>query len=234
MTLHYSGHVCNHFSIGAAPQRRSIDTDSPTTQCGYSVDAVTPEPDPEQRIADLERSLAAPEAGTDSAPEASRPGMRLGWIVLGLLIVGLVVSGGVLMAERLNRPVAGRPTSAAAGGGSTSGLPAAPPAATTTPTRPVDAPTASSPATGGPISVAGLDTRKTVACSDNVVSISGVNNTVVLTGRCGRVDVSGIENVVTVEAAGAIAVSGLNNKVTYRSGTPELSNSGIGNTLERG
>ena len=82
--------------------------------------------------------------------------------------------------------------------------------------------------------MAGLDTRKTIACADNIVTISGVSNTVVLTGRCDRVDVSGIDNVVTLEEAGAIVVSGLNNKVTFHSGTPELSKSGIGNTLERG
>jgi hypothetical protein len=56
----------------------------------------------------------------------------------------------------------------------------------------------------------------------------------VLTGRCSRVDVSGIENVVTIDEAGVIEVSGLNNKVTFRSGTPELRKSGIGNSLERG
>jgi hypothetical protein len=205
---------------------------------------MAPDPDPEQRIDDLERSLSAPQTGVATpAPEVGT-GIRLGWIVLGLLIVGLVVSGGLMVTDRLNRPVAGRPTSPVTGGTGqdvTSGFPrgapvppaSAPSAAPTSVPPPVGTPRASA-APDAPISVAGLDTRKTIACTDNMVTISGVSNTVVLTGRCGRVDVSGIENVVTVEEAGAIVVSGLNNRVTFRSGTPELSKSGIGNTLERG
>jgi hypothetical protein len=205
---------------------------------------MTPEPDPEQRIAELERSLSVPEAGVTTPARGAGTGIRLGWIVLGLLIVGLAVSGGVMVADRLNRPVAGRPTSPSAVGASQDGTagfpkgapfppPSAPSAEPTTVPPPVGAPGAAA-APDGPISVAGLDARKTIACTDNIVTISGVSNTVVLTGRCDRVDVSGIENVVTLEEAGAIVVSGLNNKVTFRSGTPELSKSGIGNTLERG
>lgn len=64
--------------------------------------------------------------------------------------------------------------------------------------------------------------------------ISGVDNTVVLTGRCARVEVSGIENRVSIEEAAEIVVSGLNNEVRFRSGTPELNKSGLGNTVERG
>ena len=97
---------------------------------------MTPEPDPEQRIADLERSLSAPEAGVATPARGAGTGIRLGWIVLGLLIVGLAVSGGVMVADRLNRPVAGRPTSPAAVGagqdvaaGFPTGAPVPPPAA---------------------------------------------------------------------------------------------------------
>lgn len=199
---------------------------------------MTPDQDPEQRIADLERSLSVPHAdGATPAPGAGA-GLRVGWTVLGLLIVGLAVSGGVMVADRLDRPVAGRPTTPVAAdsdrdvaAGFPTGAPVPP--APAPPVAPTTAPGASAPA-GAPIRVAGLDTRQTIACADNIVSISGVSNTVVLTGRCDRVDVSGIENVVTVADAGAIVVSGLNNRVTFLSGTPELSKSGIGNTLERG
>jgi hypothetical protein len=75
---------------------------------------------------------------------------------------------------------------------------------------------------------------RTVACTDGDVMISGVDNTVALTGRCARVEVSGIENRVSIEEAAAIVVSGLDNEVRFRSGTPELTKSGPGNTLERG
>ncbi len=197
---------------------------------------MTPDQDPEQRIADLERSLSVPHADVATSAPGVAAGLRLGWIVLGLLIAGLAISGGLMVADRLNRPVAGRPTTPVAVDSDrdlAAGIPTGAPVAPTTAPPPVGIPGAPTPA-GAPISVAGLDTRQTIACADNIVSISGVSNTVVLTGRCDRVDVSGIENVVTVAEAGAIVVSGLNNRVTFLSGTPELSKSGIGNTLERG
>jgi hypothetical protein len=61
-----------------------------------------------------------------------------------------------------------------------------------------------------------------------------VDNKVVLTGHCSRVDVSGLKNVVTIDSADAIVVSGMNNAVVFHSGTPELDNSGLDNTLGRG
>ena len=56
----------------------------------------------------------------------------------------------------------------------------------------------------------------------------------VLTGHCARVDVSGVRNVVTVDAADSIVASGMNNKITYHSGTPEVDKSGIDNSVQRG
>jgi hypothetical protein len=92
----------------------------------------------------------------------------------------------------------------------------------------------SRPPLGAAISVAGVGNQRTLACNNSIVSVSGVDNTVVLTGRCDRVDVSGVQNSVTIDDAGAIVVSGLNNRVVFHYGTPELSQSGFDNTLQRG
>jgi hypothetical protein len=43
-----------------------------------------------------------------------------------------------------------------------------------------------------------------------------------------------VENTVIVESAEAIDVSGVDNTVTFLSGEPELSRSGIGNTVAPG
>ena len=55
-----------------------------------------------------------------------------------------------------------------------------------------------------------------------------------LTGHCGSVTVSGLNNVVTVYAAETIEATGLNNKVTYHSGSPKINKTGSGNTVEQG
>jgi hypothetical protein len=195
---------------------------------------MSPDGDPERRIADLERPLSA---GTPiEAPplgEPRRTGMRVGWIVLALLILGLIVGGIAIVSGRLapaHQPVAGTPTTApvVGGGGAVPGRSPAPSAGPST------AAPAPRPPSGGALSVAGVGNERTLACNDSVVSISGVDNTVVLTGHCTRVDISGVQNTVTIDEADAIDVSGMNNKVVFHFGTPELSQSGFDNTLERG
>ena len=185
---------------------------------------MSPEDDPERRIRDLEP--AATQPSTDAALQ--RPGLRAGWIVLVLLVLGLVIGGGVMIAEKVaahSKPVAGRPTVAGGGGSFTP----SPPASGSRPPY-----TLPPPATrNGEISVAGIDKDETHACSDSVVSISGVQNRVVLTGHCTRVDVSGVRNTVVIEESDAIVVSGMNNDVTFQSGSPQVDQSGIDNKVAR-
>lgn len=153
-----------------------------------------------------------------------RIGLRVGWLVFALLTLALVVSGGFIAADRINRPVAGQPTVPPMLGGAGSVGPS-PSSATQIPA--VEPP-------GQRNSVAGVGNVRTIVCDDTTASVSGVHNTVTITGNCTRVDVSGVENMVTIESAGAITVSGIGNRVEFLSGSPELSRSGIDNTLERG
>jgi len=155
-------------------------------------------------------------------------GMRVGWLVFGLLVVSLTVGGGLIVHDRMNTPVAGRATTPLTSRPTSAPFtaPALPPGLNQS-----EEPT---PAPDGSINLTGVGSSRTVRCEDNAVSVSGVQNTVMLSGRCSRVDVSGMENTVVVEAADAIIVSGLNNKVTFLSGTPELSKTGVGNTVAPG
>jgi hypothetical protein len=56
----------------------------------------------------------------------------------------------------------------------------------------------------------------------------------VITGHCKTVQVSGMNNIVTLEDAENIDVSGMDNKITYRVGSPTVDNSGFDNTVEHG
>jgi hypothetical protein len=46
--------------------------------------------------------------------------------------------------------------------------------------------------------------------------------------------VSGIDNVVTVDASDTIEASGSNNRITFKSGAPEINKSGFDNVVEQG
>ena len=190
--------------------------------------------DPEERIAELERPLLQSAAESEYPATAPRVGLRLGWAVLALMIVGLIVTGVAVFGGRPGGAVSGRPTTPG-GVGPVVQSPAAP----TTPLPPKSRPLPSNPTGAAPssppfhgaVSVSGVGGKRTIDCADNVVSISGVNNEVTLTGHCRSVDVSGVENTVTTDATDAIVVSGMKNTVTFRSGTPELTNSGFDNII---
>lgn len=148
---------------------------------------------------------------------------RVGWIALGLLILGLVIGGVAIISGRLpdgNHRVAGSATAPTVVGGAG----AVPRGSASAPSRPTER----------IVSVAGVGNERTITCDDTTVNISGVDNTVVLTGQCARVVVSGVKNVVTLERTGFIDISGMNNRIVFLSGTPEINQSGIDNTVERG
>lgn len=87
---------------------------------------------------------------------------------------------------------------------------------------------------GETVIVSGVGEHRAVECRDNTVIVSGIQNNLDITGHCTAVTVSGIQNVITVESAGTIGVSGFDNRVTYRTGAPEVSKSGQSNVVEPG
>ncbi|KAA0110197.1 DUF3060 domain-containing protein [Mycolicibacterium sp. P1-5] len=217
---------------------------------------MNPEDDPEKRIQQLERPLTeqahTSELGTAGPADSwsppppppppyygppmppppvptSAPGLRLGWIVFVLLILGLTVGGGaILITNHVNagRTSPGLPTISGGGGTFTTA---------TRPTPPSNsAATVAPPASGSNLSVSGVNAKKRLVCNDSVVTISGMDNTVVITGHCKRVQVSGMNNVVTLDAADTIEASGMDNKVTYHGGSPTVDKSGFSNTVEQG
>lgn len=196
--------------------------------------------DPEQRIADLERGLSAPETVPHPDTPGRGPGMVVGWIALGLLIAGLVVGGGVILAGQTNRTVPGGPV--AAEPPPHTNLPTATPLPTrpTVPPIPTDGPTLTTipstepPGSGGSLSISGIERNESFDCEGRNIDVSGVDNTVVLTGRCPRVEVSGIGNSVRVEAAAELIVSGLDNTVVFLTGDPLIEKSGLRNEVSRG
>ena len=82
--------------------------------------------------------------------------------------------------------------------------------------------------------VSGISEHRTVECRDNTVIVSGIENELEIIGHCAALTVSGVENVITVESVDTIGVSGFDNRVTYRSGEPEVSKSGQSNVVEQG
>ncbi len=90
------------------------------------------------------------------------------------------------------------------------------------------------PQPGSAVSIAGVGENKSLSCNDNIVTVSGFSNTVVITGHCARLNVSGSDNTVTVDTTDTIIASGFDNRVTYRTGSPHVTKSGVDNVVEQG
>jgi hypothetical protein len=88
-------------------------------------------------------------------------------------------------------------------------------------------------APGGSLTVHGNGEVKTIACNGGHLTVDGRDETVTVTGHCSSVSVDGVIHHVTIDSADAIDVDGIHNVVTYHSGSPKITNSGL-NTVAQG
>lgn len=86
---------------------------------------------------------------------------------------------------------------------------------------------------GGSVTVKGTDKR--VHCDGGgEVDVEGIDGSITVQGNCTRLSVSGIDNAVVIDSADTITVSGIGNHVTYHSGSPHITRDGMNATVEQG
>lgn len=217
-------------SYGSPP---GLQPPPPPPPQGYSPTAYPPPP------GFSTTPYAAPYANPYPTPPRSTGGFSWWWLVVATFVVGgvavgagvavfgthLFSSGTSITSSPHDRP------SISGGGGILTNMPTPPdlPGGITQ-----EPPVAAPAEPGGVVTFGGIGENKTIACNEGTVSISGVENTIVITGHCLSVNVSGIENIVTVDSADAIVASGFDNRITFKTGSPEISNSGGDNVVEQG
>lgn len=85
--------------------------------------------------------------------------------------------------------------------------------------------------------VAGDQTKQTLACKNDSISVAGNNNTITLTGNCTQLIVAGNKNKVSVAVVGEIVLSGNNNTVIWlralKGVKPRLMLTGKANTVSK-
>ncbi|TSA87519.1 DUF3060 domain-containing protein [Deinococcus detaillensis] len=85
--------------------------------------------------------------------------------------------------------------------------------------------------------VAGDQTKQTLACKNDSVSVAGDGNTIILTGNCTQVIIAGSKNKVSMSVVGEIVLSGDGNTVTWHKalkGTkPRMLLTGKANTVSK-
>ena len=162
--------------------------------------------------------------GTPYAAPPRKVTAGISWVVFGVIAVVLVaIAAGVIV---WTTKLSGLMTA------DEIGTPGVPEPSVVVPSIPSDPGVITAPP-GAQVSIAGVEKNKTIACNDGYVNVSGVRNTVNITGHCVNVTVSGMNNIVTVDIADAISASGFDNRVTYHSGSPQI-DSGESNVVEQG
>jgi Protein of unknown function (DUF3060) len=168
-------------------------------------------------------------------------GNRMWWIVGTIIVIGtLALAGGIaaFAAHRLSgvRSIisSSMPSTSQVTSSQKTGPRSPTPSASATRTPSTGPSTLPLPPQGGELSVSGINENKTIACNDSVVTVSGISNAIIFTGHCVSLTVSGMNNSVTVDAVDSIDASGLNNRVTFHSGSPQVSKSGEGNVVQQG
>lgn len=197
--------------------------------------------DPEARIRELERPLSdfaraaeltVPSAGTEGPALDVRRRITVAVGAMAAVFAVGAAAAVFLITDGSTNTTPGHP---AMPSGPSDAAPEPSAAPVEAPEPPVAAPPAVPvPDSAATVLISGAGENKTLACVGRKVSVSGVSNTVVLTGPCGDLTVSGIGNVITVDSTPKVTASGLNNRVTYRSGNPEVQTSGFDNVVERG
>jgi hypothetical protein len=167
----------------------------------------------------------------------SSSGSRAWWILAALFVVGVLALVGGIAGYVANRSKTVLPSA----GPGTSQFRSAPRTAPRNPNPtasgtqlPGTGPSNSPLPPGSPLTVTGMNENTTIACNDNIVTVTGQSNTVVITGHCVSLIVVGINNTITVDAVDTIDASGLNNQVTYHSGSPQVTKTGDGNDIHQG
>lgn len=163
-------------------------------------------------------------------------GNRMWWILGSVIVVGVLALAGGIAAFAANQ-LSGVRSIINSSTPNTATVTTSPRTTTRSPrpsTRSASPSTSPAPAAGAPLDISGIEENKTVACNDNIVTVSGISNTIVITGHCVSLTVSGAKNSVTVDAVDTIDASGVDNQVTYHAGSPKISNSGIDNVVTQG
>jgi hypothetical protein len=192
--------------------------------------AVPPPPPP------MYGGYGGPYAGPPPKPPS---GNRMWWILGTIIVIGVLALAGGIAAFAAHQ-LSGVRSIINSSGVTTTPVTTSPRTTTRTPRSSTSATPSSGPSTlplppqGAPLDVSGINENQTIACNDNVVTVSGISNTIVITGHCASLTVSGMKNSVTVDAADTIDASGLNNQVTFHSGAPKISKSGVDNVVAQG
>jgi hypothetical protein len=84
----------------------------------------------------------------------------------------------------------------------------------------------------GDVNMTGGD--RTFACNDSDLTVKGEGHTLTLKGHCARLVINSMGTHVIVDSVDEINVEGMDNVIIYYSGSPQVNNQGVNNSVQQG
>ncbi|MUL49537.1 DUF3060 domain-containing protein [Mycobacterium sp. CBMA293] len=98
------------------------------------------------------------------------------------------------------------------------------------------APTTAQVEVGNTINYSAVGTTRDLDCANGKsLTVGGANNTLTVKGTCSKANIGGTDNKVTFEKVDQeLDVVGMHATVTYKDGSPKVTNTGTGNAVSKG
>ena len=98
------------------------------------------------------------------------------------------------------------------------------------------APTTAHVEVGRTINYSAVGTTREIDCgTGKSLTVGGANNTLTVKGTCSKANIGGTDNKVTFDKVDQeLDVVGMHATVTYKDGSPKVTNTGTGNTVSKG
>ena len=98
------------------------------------------------------------------------------------------------------------------------------------------APTTAQVEVGNTINYSAVGTTREIDCgTGKSLTVGGANNTLTVKGTCSKANIGGTDNKVTFDKVDQeLDVVGMHATVTYKDGSPKVTNTGTGNTVSKG
>ena len=98
------------------------------------------------------------------------------------------------------------------------------------------APTTAQVEVGNTINYSAVGTTREIDCANGKsLTVGGANNTLTVKGTCSKANIGGTDNKVTFDKVDQeLDVVGMHATVTYKDGSPKVTNTGTGNIVNKG
>ncbi len=98
------------------------------------------------------------------------------------------------------------------------------------------APTTAQVEVGSTINYSAVGTTREIDCgTGKSLTVGGANNTLTVKGTCAKANIGGTDNKVTFDKVDQeLDVVGMHATVTYKDGSPKVTNTGTGNIVNKG